>query len=746
MTATDFVHSPWIPEDDQLLRTSIENGASLQSLAKGAVKFSRNFTLRELRDRWRSLLFDPNVSNQAAAHMVEFELDNLRGEKVPEKRKHGSVRRHYNAMRKRIKNDFLSSQNLRFFDNHQEHKFEGHGTTNDGDTMLDDCLVNSLGFEEKDFEILRQAFPESLGSIPTNATTVTTTVVDNPANVFHLERCNKSAENVDVSSSQNESMMKNATCIDKPAPSETPPSEKLTKNDIFGGKHHFNSPISDGSASFHTIGGFPSPSTRVPLWKTMEDIRAPDMPVDENNAESHRVVEEALTLHDDTSLPELDGAHLGSILGDRPHGLINCIEYTDSLLNLSNEDDILLMDEDAKDASPNVEIPGNQCSEESKDSLFYDERDVCHQEVNEGEIICTLNTEDSDIPCNDDIFLLIHPSTQFAPSVKPQVATDRIGPLSSSSLEKDGEQGLITKGKDPLSLTQSLTGGLNALPDFVSLHSLAGSAFKYKLPDGEYQGPLPGKANDVGNRSQTMPVHTPLEVNGNGKLEEDASKVEPQGLTSSAMPRETPLPLEVDSVKTTDLAPMDDSYISDNNNNSDSDSDIPYFSDVEATILDMDLLQSDKSYFNSEVAKYRTDDAIRMAMRLEQSARSSFQRIMSSHKALAALSSRHLTHYIKKAEVTIGRSTDDTEVDIDLRKEGRANKISRRQAIIKMETDGSFSLKNLGGSSIAINGEKVAHGEVVALASSSFIDIKGMCFVFDINDKYVRRFLGNKPS
>ncbi|KAJ0550197.1 putative transcription factor interactor and regulator FHA-SMAD family [Helianthus annuus] len=658
MTATDFVHSPWIPEDDQLLRTSIENGASLQSLAKGAVKFSRNFTLRELRDRWRSLLFDPNVSNQAAAHMVEFELDNLRGEKVPEKRKHGSVRRHYNAMRKRIKNDFLSSQNLRFFDNHQEHKFEGHGTTNDGDTMLDDCLVNSLGFEEKDFEILRQAFPESLGSIPTNATT----------------------------------------------------------------------------------------STRVPLWKTMEDIRAPDMPVDENNAESHRVVEEALTLHDDTSLPELDGAHLGSILGDRPHGLINCIEYTDSLLNLSNEDDILLMDEDAKDASPNVEIPGNQCSEESKDSLFYDERDVCHQEVNEGEIICTLNTEDSDIPCNDDIFLLIHPSTQFAPSVKPQVATDRIGPLSSSSLEKDGEQGLITKGKDPLSLTQSLTGGLNALPDFVSLHSLAGSAFKYKLPDGEYQGPLPGKANDVGNRSQTMPVHTPLEVNGNGKLEEDASKVEPQGLTSSAMPRETPLPLEVDSVKTTDLAPMDDSYISDNNNNSDSDSDIPYFSDVEATILDMDLLQSDKSYFNSEVAKYRTDDAIRMAMRLEQSARSSFQRIMSSHKALAALSSRHLTHYIKKAEVTIGRSTDDTEVDIDLRKEGRANKISRRQAIIKMETDGSFSLKNLGGSSIAINGEKVAHGEVVALASSSFIDIKGMCFVFDINDKYVRRFLGNKPS
>lgn len=30
-------------------------------------------------------------------------------------------------------------------------------------------------------------------------------------------------------------------------------------------------------------------------------------------------------------------------------------------------------------------------------------------------------------------------------------------------------------------------------------------------------------------------------------------------------------------------------------------------------------------------------------------------------------------------QVLLGRSTDDVDVDIDLRKEGRANKISRRQ-------------------------------------------------------------------
>ncbi|KAM0022220.1 putative microspherule protein [Helianthus debilis subsp. tardiflorus] len=46
------VSSPWIPEDDLLLKNSIEAGASLEALAKGAVNFSHRYTLREIRDRW----------------------------------------------------------------------------------------------------------------------------------------------------------------------------------------------------------------------------------------------------------------------------------------------------------------------------------------------------------------------------------------------------------------------------------------------------------------------------------------------------------------------------------------------------------------------------------------------------------------------------------------------------------------------------------------------------------------------
>ncbi|KAK1353461.1 hypothetical protein POM88_052596 [Heracleum sosnowskyi] len=42
---SNFVPStPWIPEDDLLLKNSIEAGASLEALAKGAVKFSGALT------------------------------------------------------------------------------------------------------------------------------------------------------------------------------------------------------------------------------------------------------------------------------------------------------------------------------------------------------------------------------------------------------------------------------------------------------------------------------------------------------------------------------------------------------------------------------------------------------------------------------------------------------------------------------------------------------------------------------
>ena len=51
-----------VVQDDILLCDAIEEGATLEALAHGVVKFSRSFTVQELSQRWRALLYDPDVS------------------------------------------------------------------------------------------------------------------------------------------------------------------------------------------------------------------------------------------------------------------------------------------------------------------------------------------------------------------------------------------------------------------------------------------------------------------------------------------------------------------------------------------------------------------------------------------------------------------------------------------------------------------------------------------------------------
>lgn len=52
-----------------------QRGASLESLAKGAIQFSRRFTSRELQDRWFSLLYNLDTSLEASACIVDIEIE-----------------------------------------------------------------------------------------------------------------------------------------------------------------------------------------------------------------------------------------------------------------------------------------------------------------------------------------------------------------------------------------------------------------------------------------------------------------------------------------------------------------------------------------------------------------------------------------------------------------------------------------------------------------------------------------------
>ncbi|KAK1285863.1 hypothetical protein QJS10_CPB20g01111 [Acorus calamus] len=103
----------WIPEDDVLLKKAVDAGASLECLARGAVPFSWRFSVQELRERWHSLLYDPKISEEASARMIEVEIEvpmtnyskfkkscGFNGKNGYGKRKVDSVRSHYYAMRK----------------------------------------------------------------------------------------------------------------------------------------------------------------------------------------------------------------------------------------------------------------------------------------------------------------------------------------------------------------------------------------------------------------------------------------------------------------------------------------------------------------------------------------------------------------------------------------------------------------------------------------------------------------------
>lgn len=168
----------------------LQAGASLEALAKGAVRFSRKFTLQELQDRWYSLLFDSDVAAPASVRMIELEhsginplskfnrSENLKGSKdVAGKRKADSIRRRYYTMRKKFRSEFFNSTDLGFLDEPNLHDCNGHGTdfrqhvridaqARDGNCMLGDCISDDLGLQESDLDILRNAFPEALGDMP----------------------------------------------------------------------------------------------------------------------------------------------------------------------------------------------------------------------------------------------------------------------------------------------------------------------------------------------------------------------------------------------------------------------------------------------------------------------------------------------------------------------------------------------------------------------------------------------------
>ncbi|KAK6150582.1 hypothetical protein DH2020_015514 [Rehmannia glutinosa] len=748
MATVPTVSIQWDPEDDLLLKNAVEAGASLESLAKGAIQFSRRYTLRELRERWHSLLYDPDISAQASDHIFELEIsgvnpvskfsrseNNFTGNKeISKKRRYESIRKKYYAMRKKFRSEFFSNSDLGFFEPNP-HEFIGHGAdfqnqVTRGDNplgqncMIGDSISDHLGLQEEDLDILRHAFPGTIRDIAV-------------------------ASNVSQAGCPNS-------------------FEENCRNGIMGG-YGFDENVTSSSDQPH-----------LRHWRTMEDVSAPSVPVSMSLQDTDQVVEDMIP--NDVEVKENSSAVYTGEFAD-----------PDSLLNLSNEDDILLVDVDEKHAENKCRIDtiDSVIQESNKDgqendivkvepetvtlseassvpapianasplevaaSFVHQDRQMnCQPEVDvpsksasscdltelcHGKICCTLNTEDTEIPCNDDIFLLIHPSMSFGSSATQPNTTVSMNACHDKDIEQ--EVNLLTKGKDSTKgCLWPQTVGLHGLP---SVHTLAGAA-KTEIHDSRTQALLPGFANKTtGDSSKARSLYAIPKLCSSSLAAKAVAGVDMKVGDKPATVTEIIRSTEAGSGKN----PLPESLVEDSvsdHEESQIDDDVPYFSDIEAMILEMDLDPYDQdSHSIRQVPSYQYDDTKRTIIRLEQGARSCLQRAMTSQGALAILYGRHLRQYIRKPEVLLGRSTDEVDVDIDLRKEGRANNISRRQAIIKMEADGSFFLQNLGRSLVLVNGTTVATGQLMNLSSSCLIEIKGMSFVFEINQGYVRKHLGN---
>lgn len=747
--------SSWIPEDDILLKNAVEAGASLEALAKGAVRFSRKFTIQELRDRWHSLLYDPVISAEASARMVEFELSassksirsgiGMDAAEFTPKRKVETVRRLYHALRKKICIQPSNSPNINILGSPNRNgsicdgvACQGNHETRVVSSMLGDCVQNRFEFQEMDIDLLPCATQDNNFAQESVAHDVFEQKIkhENPAHIM------------------GEALVDFENC---PSFEGMGPSNTLPESD----------------ASFHSL-GCSSPQTRTPLWKTIEDMPAPAMPINLSHEVKGQTSEETFILTDDMDEKKISLSAISET---------DLADLSDSLLNLENDDQLHPMDADAKDTIdkpcsnrnnpillsspksnahqedvPDTKLPGTclaipdgsshaelEVMVVQSPSGKGNQHDVCSSDVKvpssslfrnfqshdrpEREMECILNSEDPEIPCNDD-FIPGKVITSSAVQALHKEVSD-LAPSFTTWKKNEKKLSLRKEDNSSPSFTASQMGGSDLFPG-SSHNQLFSGGVKSKSLDVISPAGVPKNAeNDHADPSQCRSrLATPKSI--------AQAAVEQDSLSAFNV---TDLQLHASSSTNPSTLGQEASL---DHEESESDDDIPYFSDIESLILDMDLCPDDwDQCFSKEVSRYQHEDTKRTIIRLEQCAQSAMQRAISYQGALAIFYGRCLKHYIKTTEIILGRATDGIDVDIDLGREGRANKISRRQALIKMEQDGSFFLKNLGKSSMFLNGKEIATGQAGSLSSSSLIEIREMAFVFEINHKSVREYVEN---
>ena len=574
----------------------------MESLAKGAVQFSRRFTVRELQDRWHSLLYDPVISAEASPHMIAIERsgstlpskfnrfgNSKENKSVCGKRKADSVRSYYYALLKRLCNDPLNSMDLSFFVAPGDCNYIVNGNEPlPGDCMPGDTMQNHCGLEGSNLDIMHHVFPQNL-MVGGTAT------ADTAANGhdFHpglqlpgeedfcIEQDNIHNEIPHLFEENLPFTVNGSVFEEYIQPKQLLAHSMLEVDDLglepsstfdqinndpghicseFEGNQVFSSPMSECGASFHNL-EFSSPLHEISIWGPVEGLAASSMP-------DVGLGEKDLHAGDRFELPDDDFGKNATTSGYDVHSdfklesEVPCddlrsptasaegylAELSNSLLNFTNEEELLAMG-DGKEAidksyydglssllsnSPNdvcqnhicsitepetsvaldtdIKNPPIACSGELEENRgpHYDDGCIAHDsgtqmlsslshsnpqfpDLCDKVICCTLNTEDPEIPCNDDFI----PLKQFSPSsvsfVSQQKFQEANNPNSStindiSVNQRARERGVLMKreGKNLGEChVSSKNIGPHVLPEPSVKHPIGGSGVKFELPNSD---------------------------------------------------------------------------------------------------------------------------------------------------------------------------------------------------------------------------------------------------------------------
>uniref|UniRef100_A0A0D9ZEJ3 FHA domain-containing protein n=1 Tax=Oryza glumipatula TaxID=40148 RepID=A0A0D9ZEJ3_9ORYZ len=842
----------WLVEDDILLKNAVETGASLEALAKGAVCFSCKFTLKEIQDRWNSLLYDPEISTQASARMVEYENDlstsnplkakviNAKQKDLSfQKRKIDSVKNQYYAMRKRVRNEPCSTVDLGFLidpcsctmnggqcvcgglDKHSQGHHVVHntepgvstmncfgqqdGSYNGGQTMF--VGMNGHSFPAKHAETDSMVKGGDIAnSVPYGYSDVSQ-IYEQDAYTRKDPDTNE-GNNVSLKgitdfqgSMQFQNLGSSNQCGSKVTESKT-----IVIADHCGVEHvHF--PVNSSSrmqepGSLQVIGQPEGSQTPVGSIWTEVDERGTFTLDDDKKIKTDN--SDPLALQ-----PNLDG---GICAAGLDHAAITEGDFMDFPYFSNSEDLDLLNGENFLNIPHETNQEDLDDPDHVKNLLHPDEANICYDQTDPDHVKhnvdvsgiisvptslevpypgrfveCVLNTEDPEIPCNDDVIFpgesplqcsatdfgqnsehntcLVSPATSPASNVEHSNVSDKAlikredttntepssQPMNLSPPTSEQKEGSTAPSKGCVPLGAEPSEGPSTAGTLVHCHvdtndanscasnlpSISAAVFAEGSPchleqqnnfDDSLSFPLPN--------SVEVPDHMNYNSHDNQPELGDGAP-----LQNCIPPHELPdLGLQ-DPITTVPVSNQVEEC-------SDNENDVPNYYDLEALILDQDLIPwvQDSEQHPEGVSRFQHPESRKSLIRLEQSARSYMNRAIVSKGAFAVIYGLHLRYYMKDSEVTLGRETEDIKVDVDLGKEGRANKISRRQAVIKMDEAGSFHIKNIGKCSIFVNSKEVPSCKRIILSSDSLIEIKDMRFIFHVNQDAVTQFVTRTPK